>query len=156
MSSLLVAAAVAAVSGTYAQVAPVVRVEVKDVQQAGRHIYHYRVINNSPFTVGHLVIGDAWSDDGGNPELPLITLDAANVASPTGWDGKVGALESSDKGYVEWVGASPADVILPGQTVQGFMVSLDRRANLYRSTSFTVIFTNSGSDRGKVVWNPSW
>jgi hypothetical protein len=120
----------------------------------GKVIYHYQVINNSTYEINSVWIGydtlndnirdnDVWE----LKEYPTGTVDRntppASVTSPPGWEAMRISQEEVPGHVINWsVIDDNSPRLLPGQTLGGMSVKLDRTDDKYVMGHAYILFGN--------------
>lgn len=134
---------------------PGVNVGVYARHQAGKIMYHYRVINNFPQTIDAVTIGrDSRNDEDANNDAwelrerpsgwhAKLGIPAASSSSPTGWKVSLDSPEKSNAHAVIWETVnSKSPALLGDQTLTKLSVSLDKPDANYLNSHAMVHFTN--------------
>jgi len=112
--------------------------------------YKYKVINGSSLTIGTVLLGYNWIT-----HTAELEDETTSVGGPEGWSGRDITPEESDYGYIRWSSTDPDDSIheiSPGQTLEGFQVTLPNASAAFLTATWSVIFTNAkGTMVGQVI-----
>jgi len=137
----------ASITLAMAQSVPDVKVGVYAQHVGGKLVYHYRTINNSSDSIASMRIGyDPKNDVWELFELPaewdsILGIPPANATSPLGWRVYVITPEETETHAITWrVIDNNSPRILPGQTLNGMSVTLDK-ADINYLTAHAVINT---------------
>jgi Bacterial Ig domain len=127
-------------------------VDIKVSKQAvdDKIVYHYRVVNNSPYPIVAFSIGHDYRRRRAELLTPPVGwtaergVAAGSTAEPEAWMSMVVTTEKSPFVWLEWgIDAESAEGILPGRTLTGFRVVLPREAPEYERAHFDAILSNS-------------
>ena len=133
---------------------PPVNVGVYAQHYGGKLVYHYRVVNNSPDKINVVRIGyDSKNDnDNYNDVWELLEtpsgwsfdtgIPPASATSPLGWRVYVITLEESELLGVNWATIdNNSPELLPGQTLTGMSVTLDKADTNYLTSHADIHFS---------------
>jgi hypothetical protein len=134
---------------------PTVNVGVYAEHYGGKLVYHYRVVNNSPDKINVVRIGyDSKNDnDNYNDVWELLEtpsgwsfdtgIPPASATSPPGWRVYVITLEESELLGVNWATIDDnSPELLPGQTLTGMSVTLDKADINYLTSHADIHFSS--------------
>lgn len=117
------------------------------VKQIGDSAYSYKVINYSSNPIAKIKIGFNYHMEGNEEELTMIPTD---IESPMGWVGNSILLEESNYLHISWKNLDSPHLILPGQSLDGFIVYMPQPYDLMLQATFTVIYRNGTRLAGRV------
>lgn len=136
-----------------------VQVKVYGQHVGSRVIYHYQIVNNSPYDVAGVVIGyDTQNDknpDNDGPELRTFPpswnrrefgskMPPGTVTVPPGWEAEAMSQEETLNRAIDW-GITDDNfqaVIKPGATLGGMSVTLEAADSSYLSSHAFVQYSN--------------
>lgn len=120
----------------------------------GQVVYHYQLINNSPYAIKALWIGyDTLNDNNRDnnvwelKEYPSGTIDRsippASVTTPQGWEAMRISQEETPGHVIVWgVGEGNTPRLQPGQTLSGMSIKLDRTDDNYVKGHANIHYSN--------------
>ena len=134
--------------GISESVAAAVSIKVSQQNVNGRPAYFYRIVNNAVLPIISLTVGYDQPND--NPELTVAPLGwdfdngipQTSVLSPAGWDGGVIVTEENNYLQLRWSSSDQSHTISPGQTINGFGVTLPNTDNSYVNSHWIVTFAD--------------
>jgi len=122
---------------------PPISVGVSQISNSGNTRYLYQVTNKSNAPVTSIIIG--YNYYSARPQLKTPPLGwslksgipQSSVTSPNGWTATVVTTEESNLLQIEWSVSDPSSALAPGQTLQGFSVTLPKADDSYKSSRWT-------------------
>ena len=153
MLQLIGLASLAFASVGIAMAQPTVNVGVYAQHYGGKLVYHYRVVNNSPNNIAAVWIGSDTKNDNDNYndvwellELPAgwnfdTGIPPGSATTPPGWRVYMITPEEIPENAVAWgVIDDNSPRLLPGQTLTGMSVTLDKADIHYLTAHASIIF----------------
>lgn len=122
------------------------------VSQVDTSIYIYKVMNFDVRPIVTFMVGRNYSLDSSENELSIIPT---GIESPPGWDGHNVFREESAYIHIAWDIRDQAFAILPGSSLDSFIVRMPQSYDLMKEVSFSTIHHGGIITSGNVELDPS-